>query len=569
MLYFYYISASEGIGMKKKKKKGKGFIAYLFIILYLLCVGAVGFSFLSADFLAEAKSVITKTVILDNGSFPRGSDSIQVVLNKGETVKLSAFTALNSADFSGSEDYREVIAWAEKNPQVDVTYTLPLPDGRSVSNKSETVDFSGVTADTFSDYCALLPYLPNAGCAELGSSENGASLRSEAIASLQRDYPQLALSYTVMLGGKPVNLSDTAVDLRKLSPEDVPEAASWLGCMKNLASVQFGEESSSALSLNDIVTLSAACPDAKLDYSFSLYGYPMNLGAEEINLSHVPVYDNGEAVISALKCMKNCRRLDMDYCGVGDQRMEEIRNMFPDVEVVWRIWFGTCYSVRTDVERILASKPSVGGMLDNSVGEKLKYCTKVKYLDLGHNEALTDISFVNYMPDLEVCIIAVIKNISDFSPLRNCRKLEYLELNSTAISDISFLQGMTSLRHLNIGCTQIRDISPLYECTELERLWIGLYTEVPDEQVALMHMAAPNCIINTTSEDPHGESWRYNYHDINTDYYDYVPRYFLLREQLGYGYSEYAFYWKDPLCGDPCPPQYVGTADGILVKPQA
>ncbi len=555
--------------MKKKKKKSKGIFSYVVLIVYLLCVGAVGFSFLSADFLSEARSVITKTVIFDNGSFPRSADSIKVVLNKGETQKLSAFTSLKSADFSGTEYFEEVIDWAERNPQVDVTYTVTLPDGSSVGSKSERVDLSGASADNFTGYFSLLKYLPNVKIAEFGSNQNGAALTPENIASLQSEYPQITPSYSIVIGGSSVNLTDNEVDLRALSPENIQEAAAWLGCMKSLQNVRLGDEESSSLSWADIVKLSEACPNANIDFSFSLYGYPMNISAEEINLSHVPVDDNGEAVISALRCMKNCRKLDMDYCGVDDLRMEEIRNMFPDVEVVWRIWFGACYSVRTDTERILASRPSVGGMLDNTVGEKLKYCTKIKYLDLGHNDMLTDISFVNYMPDLEVFIIAINENITDISPLKNCPKLEYLEMNSTPVSDISCLSGMKSLHHLNIGCTQVRDISAIYGCTDMERLWIGLYTEVPDEQVAMMQSNAPNCVINTTTDDPHGENWRWDYYDDSMFIYHYVPRYDLLRTQLGYTYSEYSYYWKDPLCGDPCPPQYVGTSpDGIIEKPQ-
>ena len=555
--------------MKKKKKKGKGIFAFLFILLYLLCVGAVGYSFLSSDFLAEARSVITKIVIFDNGNFSKNADSITVRLNEGETVKLSGFTALKSADFSGSENIEEILGWAANNPQVDVTYSVVLPDGSTVSSKSETVDFSGATEETFSAYCALLKYLPGARAVELGSNQNGVSLTPENITSLQNEYPALDFSYTVMLGGQAVNLSDSSVDLRALSPEDVGDAAAWLGCMKYLEELKLGDENDTKLSWADIVKLTGARPEARADYSFSLYGCPMNLDAEEIYLSHVPVDDNAEAVISALRCMKNCKKVDMDYCGVEDQRMEEIRNLFPNVEVIWRIWFGKVYSVRTDTERILASRPSVGGMLDNTVGEKLKYCTKVKYLDLGHNDALTDISFVNYMPDLEVFIIAINTQITDISPLKNCPKLEYLEINSTPVSDISCLSGMKSLHHLNIGNTNVTDLSALYECTDLERLWIGMHTKVPEEQVAMMHTVAPNCFINVTTDDPHGENWRWDYYDDSMFIYHYVPRYDLLRTQLGYTYSEYSYYWKDPLCGDPCPPQYVGTSpDGIIEKPQ-
>ena len=54
---------------------------------------------------------------------------------------------------------------------------------------------------------------------------------------------------------------------------------------------------------------------------------------------------------------------DRDYCGVSNEAMAQIRDENPNVEVVWRIWFGENYSVRTDVERILASKPTVGGMI--------------------------------------------------------------------------------------------------------------------------------------------------------------------------------------------------------------
>ena len=102
-----------------------------------------------------------------------------------------------------------------------------------------------------------------------------------------------------------------------------------------------------------------------------------------------------------LPCMKHCRYLDMDFCGVSDEAMAAIREEFPQMEVVWRIWFGrdNKLSVRTDVERILASD---GGMHIEKNYSGLQYCTKVKYLDMGHMPELTDWSFLGCMPDLEV-----------------------------------------------------------------------------------------------------------------------------------------------------------------------
>ena len=59
------------------------------------------------------------------------------------------------------------------------------------------------------------------------------------------------------------------------------------------------------------------------------------------------------------------------------------------------------------MERILASTRAKGGAVTDAEAQVLKYCTKVKYLDLGHNEVLTDISFAAYMPELEVAIFAI------------------------------------------------------------------------------------------------------------------------------------------------------------------
>ena len=254
--------------------------------------------------------------------------------------------------------------------------------------------------------------------------------------------------------------------------------------------------------------------------------------------------------------MTLCKTLDMDSTGVSNTEMEALRNDFPDVTVIWRIWFGENYSVRTDVERVLASKPTVGGMISDA--SVLKYCTEMKYLDLGHNDELSDLSFVSSMPKLEVLIIAMTA-IKDISPLESCTELDYLELNSTNISDISVLSKLPKLRHLNIGdCPKIKDISPLFENEVLERLWIGCNTPVPKAQVSTLKSKLPSCTVNTTTNDPHGEAWRYTRYDPEEPKYYWVERYELIREQLGYNYQEYSFYWLDPLCEREAPAEFKG-----------
>jgi hypothetical protein len=297
--------------------------------------------------------------------------------------------------------------------------------------------------------------------------------------------------------------------------------------------------------------LQQACPEANIRYNFTLYGKEVELQNTQLNLSHIPVEDNGYALRQAMAHMPQLTYLDMDSCGVPNEDMAAIRDEFPNVKVVCRIWFGSNlnYSVRTDVERILASKSSVGGFVYGEYAEPLKYCTEVKYLDLGHNPLMTDISFVSYMPKLEVAILAM-GGWSDASPLANCENLEYLEMQTTLCTDLSPLANLKNLRHLNIAYNfDLCDISPLYGLTELERLWIGCINPVPAEQVAQMQAAAPNCEINTEVYiDPTGGRWRYV--DYNELAYFFIlhPRYELLREQFGnYAPDAFSYYWNDPL----------------------
>lgn len=498
-------------------------------------------------------------VQLSSGRYDEESKVLTAVLESGETEYLYLFDKLEAADFSGSSCYEEIAAWARENPQVTVKYTVTLPDGREYDNNTSTVDLSALPAGTAQEAAGALSCLPELATVVLGNvGGEGSGLSLEDVATLRTALPDVSFDFTLDLLGQSVEPDTRSVDLSGLDsdPDRLTEVAAVLACLTKLEDVKLGGQSSGALSWEDISMLATACPNAVLDYDFSLYGQELNLNAQSLDFNHTSIDDEGEEIRKILPLMRNCTYLDMDYCGVSNEAMAKIRDENPKVEVVWRIWFGENYSVRTDTERILASKPTVGGMIYDA--SALQYCTKLKYLDLGHNDDLSDLSFVSTMPELEVLIIAM-TNISDLSPLANCPKLEYLEIQETNISDLSPLAGLTNLAHLNI-CNQenIIDASPLYGLTKLERLWIGCNTPIPEDQITQLRTALPNCEINTTTNDPHGEAWRYSAYDPEEPKYYWVPRHELLREQMGYNYQEYSFYWLDPKCGDPAPAEYAG-----------
>ena len=299
----------------------------------------------------------------------------------------------------------------------------------------------------------------------------------EELLAWSREHPEVEVRFTVPVPGLGDLDSDTeTLDLTEKSPEEILKAADSLTFLPQLKelSLPAGEE---GLDLDQALSIAEKLPDTVIAYPFTIYGQEADLSDTELVLFHTRVYDQG--------------------CGVDNEHMARIRDENPDVEVIWRVWFGENYSVRTNVTKILASMPSQGGMVLDSNVDGLYYCTNVRYLDLGHNEMLTDFGFVRNMPDLELAIISMAPT-TDLSPFAGLQHLRYLEMGLTEISDLSPLASCPELRHLNIGTNaNIRDISPLYD-TPLKCLWIGSYTPVPEEQVEKMQQLHPDCVINTT-----------------------------------------------------------------------
>ena len=406
---------------------------------------------------------------------------------------------------------------------------------------------------------ALLDQLP-----ELQRLDARGSECWEELLTWSESRPEVELLYTVTLPGLgPVEGETESLDLTGLGPEEIREALPRLRFLPGLKELKLpaGEE---GVDLDTALEIAAALPETVIAYPFTIYGQEADLSDTELVLFHQKVYDEGEEVRRVLPAMHACTWLDMDSCGVDNENMARIRDENPDVEVIWRVWFGENYSVRTNVTKILASMPSQGGLIKDSNSEGLYYCTKVRYLDLGHNHSLKDFSFVENMPDLEIAVISM-ADIDDLSPFASCKKLLYLEMGNTNVSDLSPLAECTNLRHQNIGTNiGITDISPLYELPLL-RLWIGNYTPIPEEQVEKMQELHPDCDINTTvpsglEKDENGGAANEGYtilwksYSLPMDMGSYwigarpIGYYKVVYKCFDYGHNvrAYAFAWNDP-----------------------
>ena len=307
-----------------------------------------------------------------------------------------------------------------------------------------------------------------------------------------------------------------------------------------------GEEA--ILSAEAFLSAMKASPDTEKEVLFDLFGQTVS-SRSTTSLSYLktPIGEDGIRLIEKVMAyLPNLRRITFDRCEISNESMAKLRDAYPDKEVVWRIFFSP-FSCMTDAETIWASVD-----LRNEQAEPLKYCTKLKNLDIGHS-AMNYLDFLYYMPDLEVLILSC-SDFDDLTPVASCKNLRYLEIAECwRIKDLSPLAELKNLEHLNIGqCTGVRDLSPLYhldECKNLKRfycthLWQGL--DIYAEETYFRKILPPTVEIDFNWYGELGAlntgHWRFTRGNYEGSY---VEPYREIREIFGYDdFSNQARLWE-------------------------
>ena len=423
---------------------------------------------------------------------------------------------LKALDVSGSDCYDAILAYRDAHPAVDVRYTVPIGDDLIDSGATEATVTSVPDASLLGYLPALQslivtePMTPDGACAMLEALPAGA-----------------AATYAVEVFEEVVSCAETALDWSAVPPKQAEEAALALRALPNVTDVQLDPgKGSSQWTLEQVGLLMAVRPTVRVAYTTKVFGVKFCLTDEVVTFNSVSLRNRVDELRVLLPYLRNVTRLEILNSGVPNETMAALRAEFQTPKIVWNMEVGP-YDVRTDSIMLrLMGKYETYPLKNKDVGP-LQYCNEVRFLDLGHNQ-IQNPDFVAFMPDLEVCILAI-GQPTDLSAFANCPKLEYLEVFHGYITDVSPLANCTELKHLNLCMNEITDITPLYGLTKLERLWISR-NPIPEEQIAVMQSIVPNCVINTTCKDPTLNEWRFD----PTRPGGYSERYALLRRQFRY-----------------------------------
>lgn len=145
---------------------------------------------------------------------------------------------------------------------------------------------------------------------------------------------------------------------------------------------------------------------------------------------------------------------------------------------------------------------------DEELYPLLKYCRRLKALDLSHN-ALHDISPIAEMTELEILNLSD-NYITDATPLGALTKLSHLELQmNRGIRDFSFLPKLIALRELNVCydpyCTNLDFLASMPDFA----FGMFKFTDVDSDDYTLWQEKRPDTILVYRSEDfnSDGDGW--------------------------------------------------------------
>ena len=342
------------------------------------------------------------------------------------------------------------------------------------------------------------------------------NLSGEEMELIRKAAKGVEIDFTVEINGQSCDQATTKLDLSGLTSDQVAETAEKLCLFSELSEIELMSGVSCALTLDDVKQLAEVAPNANIHYEFDLFGKHISTLDERVEYDSVEIGNEGvEEIRKALSVMTGCKYLLLDSCGIDNEAMAQLRDEFPDKKIVWRIYLDTGYpfDFLTD-EQVL--RITYG--LNDENSKVLQYCTDVVYLDIGHNEALTDFSFISNMTQLE-CLIASLASVTDLSPLVSCQKLIWLELiDCYYLTDISPLKNIPSIRYLSISETEVSDISATDSLPNLERFGAVKRNIAPEAQERFRQLH-PDCIaIFDWGANPYGYGWRYN-HGTTFEYY--------------------------------------------------
>ena len=530
----------------RKQRSKKGLIIFLSLVLVLLTAVVVASGLVAARYhIVDAKFYAKDTQVLDlrgqsikpahfekiSAKMPDSDIRWDIPFQGGvlaDDAKEITLTTLSEKDIQmlgyarqlqtvraeGCADYENLALLRQQRPELDVRYSVAFSGG-NYSWDVETLALDSVAEGDIS----LLKHLPNLKSVVL----SGDSYDAGTVEALRGAVHNAGLDFGLNIGGEIHLDTEKSLQIDGITDRDL-ELLQYFSGMETLLLQNPVAEPARVFALQDELQ------GVSVGWEVQLNGQVFDKTVTEVDLTAVEVTDLAE-VEQKLAYLPDLEQVTFGLCGVDEPKWGNSRSKLTaspienealsayrdrvreDYKVVWTVRLGPSIALRTDSDNFMPNHFGVG-QLPDSYAYNLRYCEEMVCLDVGHM-TLTDISFVEYMPNLKYLILAWTE-VQYIEPIRTCKNLVFLELDNSCIRDLSPLVDCTALEDLNLGNT-FCDITPVLEMTWLKNVYFILGSPASAYK---MSQAVPTAHVVATGDATVGGGWRR------------LPNYYAMRDCL-------------------------------------
>ena len=435
-------------------------------------------------------------------------------LTEADVERLDYAGKLKTVHAEGCTDYEALELLRQRRPELDVNYSVAFSGG-DYSWDVDTLVLNTVAEEDI----ALLRHLPNL---KLVALEAG-SYDHHLVDALRGTLYNAGQEFGVVIGGQILNGSQTALEIHDITDEE-------LALLEHLPVLEQLKLVNPKAEPETIFALQEQLPGVAVSWEVALGDQTYDSQTTAVDLTMVEVTDVAE-VEQKMAYLPNLKSVTFGLCGVDEPKWGNSRSKLvaspienealsayrdrvrDKYKVVWTVRLGPSIALRTDADNFMPNHFGVG-QLPDSYAYNLRYCEEMVCLDVGHM-TLTDISFVEFMPNLKYLILAWTE-VQYIEPIRSCKNLVFLELDNSCIRDISPLVDCTALEDLNLGNTFV-DVTPILEMTWLKNVYFILGSKANAWKVS---QAIPTARVVATGTATVGGGWRR------------LPNYYAMRDCL-------------------------------------
>lgn len=424
-------------------------------------------------------------------------------LDMGDVVLLDYLPKLTCVDALECEDYEALAELARRHPGCLVLYNVEI-GGELWNQDTQKMTLSGADSVVLSQ---RLPALLQLQTVELTEPLP----KMEEITSLAAQLPQVEFTWQAAIGDRAY--AGTTQELSLPCLRDGQELREKLPYFPQLQRLDLR---GGRFTPEEREELEQQYPQVEILWDVVVDGKAIPVDTVTLDLSGHTSLELSQ-LEEALPYLPDLQKVILCDCGFSNEELDALNRKYENVRIVWNVTIGG-RNTRTDETYFAPNKWGI--KLDDENCYDLRYCTDMVCVDIGHMKKVTNCEWAAFMPDLTYLIVAE-TGVKDLSPLKNLKKLKYLEAFLTPVTDLTPLVGCTALEDLNL-CYTYGDPEPIGEMTWLKRVWWTQNWKARAE----LPKKLPNTVFEFSAASSTGNGWREG------------PLYYAMRDYIGMGYMK-------------------------------